>query len=216
MYILEKHLYFPPVTDADESGLLAVGGDLSAERLLLAYQNGIFPWYNEEDPILWWSPSPRCVLFPEKLKISKTMQQVINRKIFRFTVNQSFENVIIQCKTIKRKEADGTWINEDIVNAYTKLHQIGYALSAEAWLGDELVGGLYGVKIGNVFFGESMFSKISNASKFAFISVVQYLQKQGVALIDCQMKTDHLISLGAEMIEQTHFQEILKKFCREC
>ncbi len=214
MYLLDKRLYFPPVCDADESGLLAIGGDLTTERLLLAYQNGIFPWYNEEDPILWWCPSPRCVLFPEKLNISKSMHRIIKRNEFTFSVNQSFENVIQQCKSIDRKGENGTWINQDIVDAYTKLHLMGYALSAEAWLGDELAGGLYGVKIGNVFFGESMFSRKSNASKFAFVKMVQYLQMEGLKMIDCQMKTDHLISLGAEMIDGTHFQQILKVNCK--
>lgn len=214
MDLLNKRLYFPPVSDADESGLLAIGGDLTTERLLLAYQNGIFPWYNEDDPILWWCPSPRCVLFPENLKISKSMHQVLKRNEFQFTINQSFENVIVQCKTIDRKDDNGTWINDDIVGAYTKLHRMGYAHSAETWLGNDLVGGLYGVKIGNVFFGESMFSIHSNASKFAFIKMVEYLQKEGLRLIDCQMKTDHLISLGAEMIDQNYFQQQLKLHCK--
>ena len=205
MYLLNKRLYFPPVSEADVSGLLAIGGDLSTDRLLLAYQNGIFHWYNEDDPILWWCPSPRCVLYPENLKISKSMRQVLKRNEFRFTVNQSFKNVIEECKTINRKDEIGTWINEDIIEAYTKLHDMGYACSAETWLEDDLVGGLYGVKIGNFFFGESMFSKQSNASKFAFINMVQYLQKEGLKMIDCQMKTDHLVSLGAEMIEQENF-----------
>ena len=214
MYVLNDRLYFPAVTEADESGLLAVGGDLGTERLLLAYQNGIFPWYNEDEPILWWCLSPRCILFPEKLNISKSMQQLINRKVYRFTINQSFENVIVQCKTIKRKDDSGTWINEDIVNAYTKLHQKGFAISAEAWLGEELAGGLYGVKIGDVFFGESMFSRHANASKFAFIKMVDYLQKEGLKLIYCQMRTDHLISLGAEMIDQEQFQQQLTLHCK--
>ena len=214
MYLLDKHLYFPPFTEVDESGLIAIGGDLSSERLLLAYQNGIFPWYNEDEPILWWNPSPRCVLFPEKLIISKSMHQLIRRKEFRFTINQAFENVIRHCKNIKRKDGNGTWINEDIVDAYTKLYRLGYVLSAEAWLGNELVGGLYGVKIGNVFFGESMFSNKSNASKFAFINIVQQMQKEGVKLIDCQMRTEHLISLGAEVIDQDHFQQLLKEHCK--
>ena len=199
---------------ADLDGLVAIGGDLSVERLLLAYKNGIFPWYNEDEPIQWWSLDPRCVLFPNKLKISKSMKQVLQNGRFRFTTNKAFEQVIVACKTVTRKDELGTWINNDIVDAYTKMHQLGYAISGEAWYEGKLVGGLYGIKIGKVFFGESMFSTQSNASKFAFINLIQKLQLQGLELIDCQMKTDHLISLGAEMITRSSFGKLLNNLTK--
>lgn len=209
MYILTNEIIFPSVDLADEDGLVAIGGDLSVERLLLAYKNGIFPWYNEDEPIQWWSLDPRCVLLPRKLKISKSMKQVLQNGRFRFTSNKAFEQVIVACKTVTRKDELGTWINNDIVDAYTKMHQLGYAISGEAWHEGKLVGGLYGIKIGKVFFGESMFSTQSNASKFAFINLIQQLQNQGLELIDCQMKTDHMISLGAEMITRSSFGKLL-------
>lgn len=206
-------LLFPPVSDSDEDGLIAIGGDLSPERLLLAYRSGIFPWFNEGDPILWWSPDPRCVLFPEKLHVSKSMKQVLAKNHISFTMNRSFETVMRNCATVKRKDGHGTWISEEMVQAYTTLHKLGYAISAEAWEGQEMVGGLYGVLIGQVFFGESMFSKKSNASKFAFIQLIDHLHGKGIQLIDCQMRTDHLLSLGAEMIDRKTFLELLKKLC---
>lgn len=214
MKILTNEIVFPSVDLADENGLVAIGGDLSVERLLLAYQNGIFPWYNEDEPILWWSLDPRCVLFPTKLKISKSMKQVLQNGKFRFTSNKAFEQVIIACKTVARKDELGTWINNDIVDAYTKMHQHGYAISGEAWHEGKLVGGLYGIKIGKVFFGESMFSTQSNASKFAFINLIQKLQQQGLELIDCQMKTDHMIRLGAEMITRRSFGKLLNDYTK--
>ncbi len=210
MHILSEELYFPPIESADESGLLAIGGDLGAERLLLAYRSGIFPWFNEEDPICWWSPDPRFVLFPQQLKISKSMRQVINRKTFEFTINKSFEEVITNCKNVYRHDQDGTWISDEMKAAYINLHKLGYAHSAEAWLNGQLVGGLYGIRLGKLFFGESMFSHQSNASKFAFISYVQQLQKENVELIDCQLHTNHLESLGARMIGRAEFGSILK------
>jgi len=210
VYLLDDSLWFPPVAEAREDGLLAVGGDLSMERLLLAYQNGIFPWFNEDDPILWWSPDPRFVLFPEELKVSKSMQRIISREDFVFKVNTAFEEVIGNCSSVKRKGMDGTWITEDIVMAYTALHKLGYAHSAEAWQDGRLVGGLYGIKLGDIFFGESMFSKVSNASKFAFIELVGVLQQQGVKLIDCQVHTAHLESLGARMIPRALYIDMLK------
>lgn len=209
--ILTEVLKFPPTESADEEGLLAIGGDLSPERLLLAYRNGIFPWFNEDEPILWWTPDPRFVLIPSELKISNSMRTVLNNGSFKFTVNRNFEEVIKNCKTTDRKDQPGTWISDEIVNAYTILHQQGFAHSAEAWNNGELVGGLYGVRIGKVFFGESMFSKQSNASKFAFIKYVQLLQKQNVELIDCQVYTDHLKTLGAKMIERKKFLEMLSQ-----
>jgi len=209
MFLLNNDLIFPPVEMADENGILAIGGNLSMERLLLAYRNGIFPWYNEDEPIVWWCPDPRFVLFPEKLKVTKSMQTVLQNGKFRFTINRAFSQVIQQCKTTHRKEQQGTWITPAIQDAYLQLHQLGYAQSAETWLNGELVGGLYGIKIGKVFFGESMFSKISNASKFAFINYTRQLQKENIALIDCQVYTAHLESLGAGMIARKKFMELL-------
>jgi leucyl/phenylalanyl-tRNA---protein transferase len=211
MFYLTDKIYFPPVEMADNDGLLAMGGDLSTERLLLAYKSGIFPWYNEDEPICWWSPNPRFVLLPAQLKVSKSMQTVLNNGSFRFTINKAFNIVITNCKTIQRKHEDGTWIQQEIIDAYTRLHQLGFAVSAETWKNGELVGGLYGVLLGHVFFGESMFSNASNASKFAFINFVRHLQKQNVQLIDCQVYTAHLESLGAKMIDRKLFCEILAK-----
>jgi leucyl/phenylalanyl-tRNA---protein transferase len=212
MHILSDILYFPPLHQADEDGLLAIGGDLSIERLLLAYRSGIFPWYNEDEPIMWWSPNPRFVLFPNELKISKSMKTVLSKQAFTFTTNKDFKTVIQHCKTVTRQGQDGTWISDEIIAAYCTLHQQGYALSAEAWQNNNLVGGLYGIKMGNVFFGESMFSLKANASKFAFIKLVQQLQQQGVALIDCQIYTEHLESLGAKMMNRDAFITLLQKF----
>ena len=211
MFILTKEIVFPDVESADEDGLLAIGGDLSVERLLFAYQNGIFPWYNKDEPICWWSPNPRFVLFPDELKISKSMKSVFNKKEFSFTINKCFKEVMLNCKNISRKGQDGTWIHPAIVNAYTKLHKLGYAHSAEAWHNNELIGGLYGIRLGNIFFGESMFSKKTNASKFAFINFARQMQSENIALIDCQVYTSHLESLGARMIERKNFISILKK-----
>lgn len=209
MQILTNELYFPPLSTADESGLLAIGGDLSAERLLLAYRSGIFPWYNEDEPICWWSPDPRFILLPEELKVSKSMQQLIRSNQFTFTMNTAFEAVITNCSSVFRKGQDGTWISGDMKAAYIELHRRGISHSAEAWYGNELVGGLYGIKMGKVFFGESMFSVKSNASKFAFIRYVQQLQKENVQLIDCQLHTNHLESLGARMIPRDLFRRRL-------
>jgi leucyl/phenylalanyl-tRNA---protein transferase len=207
--VLDDKLWFPHPTQANEDGLLAIGGDLSEQRLLLAYKSGIFPWYNDDIP-LWWHPNPRFVLLPHELKVSKSMQQIIARKTFNFSINNSFKEVVTNCKIVERKDQEGTWINNDVVEAYHHLHQKGYALSAEAWSNnDELVGGLYGIKIGNVFFGESMFSKVANASKFAFIQFVNYLIENNVVLIDCQVYTPHLESLGAKMIGREEFMKRL-------
>ena len=209
MYILNKELFFPPVNFADEDGMFAIGGDLSTERLLLAYRNGIFPWYNEGEPICWYCPDPRFVLFPAELEISKSMKTIINSGIFSFTINSAFDEVIKNCKTVYRKNQPGTWISDSIIKAYSTLHAQGYVHSAEAWSNGELVGGLYGIRLGKVFFGESMFNKQSNASKFAFIKYVQYLNKQDVQLIDCQVYTSHLQSLGAKMIRRNYFLQLL-------
>lgn len=209
LFRLGKELLFPPVQLSEPDGLLAIGGDLSVERLLLAYRKGIFPWYEKTD-ILWWSPDPRFVLFPNELKKSKSMKKIIERHAFSFTVNHAFEQVIGNCKTVLRNYQDGTWITDDIKKAYMSLHHLGYAHSAEAWVDNKLVGGLYGVRLGKVFFGESMFSTHSNASKFAFIKYVELLIKEGVELIDCQVYTAHLESLGATLIPRSRFMDLLE------
>lgn len=211
MYLLSEDLIFPPVHLADKYGLLAFGGDLSAERLLLAYKSGIFPWYNQEEPIVWYSPDPRMVLFPKKLKISKSMKQVIRKNQFRATFNQNFSEVIANCKNSYREGQGGTWITDEMEQAYINLHNLGVAKSVEVWEGNELVGGLYGIDLGHVFCGESMFSKVSNASKFAFIQLVQKLEKEHYSLIDCQVYNEHLDSLGAEEISRSEFLTYLKK-----
>lgn len=209
LFALDESLYFPPVHLAEPDGLLAIGGDLSVERLLLAYRSGIFPWY-AAPPALWWCPDPRFVLFPAELKISKSMKPLLNRNAFDFTTNKAFGEVMAHCKNIPRPDQDGTWINDEIIDAYTKLHKLGIAHSAEAWSDGELVGGLYGVRLGKIFFGESMFSRVSNASKYAFTKYVQLLAGEEVQLIDCQVYTQHLESLGAKMIDGRLFQELLK------
>jgi leucyl/phenylalanyl-tRNA---protein transferase len=206
---LNETLQFPPVEMADEDGLLAVGGDLSRERLIYAYSNGIFPWY-ETRYILWWCPDPRFVLFPGELRISSSMKQLLKKQAFEFSVNRDFNAVISSCKTINRRGQDGTWITEEMRSAFNDLHAAGYAHSAEVWSKGELVGGLYGVRLGKIFFGESMFSRQSNASKYAFIRYVEYLRKEGVELIDCQVYTTHLESLGAEMIPRSRFLNLIK------
>lgn len=209
MFILSNSIQFPPLHVADEDGLLAIGGDLKIERLLHAYQSGIFPWYNEDEPILWYSPDPRFVLFPSELKIHKSMQTVLKSTRFSFTRNQAFSKVIRACKQTRRAGQDGTWITDEMEQAYIRLHELGHAHSAECWQGNQLVGGLYGVRVGHVFCGESMFSLESNASKFAFIQMVQTLMTEGVTLIDCQVYTDHLASLGARLIARDKFVQYL-------
>ncbi|WP_447642267.1 MULTISPECIES: leucyl/phenylalanyl-tRNA--protein transferase [Chitinophagaceae] len=210
LHILDENLWFPPVEDALEDGLLAIGGDLTTDRLLLAYQNGIFPWYEDSLP-LWWCPDPRFVLFPEKLVVSHSMRNIFNKGKFSFTVNSAFEQVLANCKSIRREGQDGTWITPEVEGAYNKMHDLGYAVSAETWENGVLVGGLYGIRLGKIFFGESMFAHVSNASKFAFISFVELLKKEGIELIDCQVYTQHLESLGAEMISRQAFKYYLKK-----
>lgn len=209
--MLDNDLWFPPLNTAEPDGLLAAGGDLSRDRLLLAYSNGIFPWFNDDEIPLWWSPDPRFVLFPEELKVSKSMQQVLRSGKFEFRVNTAFAAVISNCRAVNRPGQGGTWITEDIITAYTQLHNEGFAWSAEAWADGQLVGGLYGIMIGKAFFGESMFAHQSNASKFAFINWVRLLQQNDVHIIDCQVHTEHLESLGARMIPRDSFIELIKK-----
>jgi leucyl/phenylalanyl-tRNA---protein transferase len=211
MKFLTKELFFPPVSETDESGVLAFGGDLSPERLILAYKSGIFPWFNSDEPIIWWAPNPRMVLYLEELVISKSMRNVINKNIFTITFNQNFREVISNCQKIKRKNEDGTWITNDMIEAYCKLHDLGIAKSVEVWQNNELVGGLYGIDLGHVFCGESMFSKVSNASKFAFINLVSDLKSKNYQLLDCQVHNDHLESLGCREIDRKEFMKILLK-----
>lgn len=202
--VLDNNLWFPPVDEADSEGLLAIGGDLSVDRLLIAYKNGIFPWFDGDMP-LWWCPDPRFVLFPPDLQVSKSMQLLFKKRTFQFTTNKAFRDVIQHCKNVKRKDQDGTWITPEVEKAYTELHELGFAHSAEVWQDKKLVGGLYGIKMGKVFFGESMFSLVSNASKYAFISYIEQLKEEGIEIIDCQIYTAHLESLGAKMINRIDF-----------
>lgn len=208
LFILNNELLFPPVQLAEPDGLLAIGGDLSMERLLLAYRQGIFPWY-EGRHILWWCPDPRFVLFPDELKESKSMRQLIRRDTFEFRIDSDFRQVIASCKTIPRRGQESTWITDEVREAYTRLHLAGWAHSAEVWQDGKLAGGLYGIRMGKVFFGESMFSTVSNASKYAFILYVQQLLSEGVQLIDCQVYTEHLESLGARMIPRERFVDLI-------
>ena len=205
--LLDHQIIFPDTALAEPDGLLAIGGDLSIPRLTLAYQSGIFPWFSEGDPILWYAPHERCVIFPEKIKISKSMKKVLNSSTFRVTENLAFEKVIMNCATTLRKDQDGTWITDDMQEAYINLHKNGIAHSVEVWQDEKLVGGLYGIKVDRVFCGERMFSHVNNASKMALIHLCQI---NNYYLIDCQLPNDHLMSLGAEMISREEFLNSLK------
>jgi leucyl/phenylalanyl-tRNA--protein transferase len=198
VYRLTEHVGFPPPELADESGLLAVGGDLRPERLLLAYSLGIFPWYGEDLPILWHSPDPRMVLQPENAQISRSLRKEIRRGRFRVELDTAFADVVRACAETPRPDQDGTWITDEMVEAYVQLHRLGFAHSAEAWLDDELVGGLYGVSLGGAFFGESMFARASDASKVAFAVLLDQLARWDIRLVDCQVHTEHLARFGAE------------------
>jgi leucyl/phenylalanyl-tRNA--protein transferase len=207
-----KELRFPDFSYADKEGALAYGGDLSEQRLLLAYRSGIFPWFSGSIPI-WYAPDPRFVLFPDDLYISKSMKVLLKRQAFNVTKDKDFPSVIRACKTTRRDGQYGTWITRDMERAYNQLHKSGWAHSVEAWSDGQLVGGLYGIRIGGVFFGESMFSHMSNASKYAFITLVQQLKTEGVGLIDCQVYTEHLESLGARHIPRDEFMSLLNTLC---
>lgn len=209
---LTSRLFFPPLEDAlvEPNGLLAAGGDLSPERMIQAYRSGIFPWFNENEPILWWSPNPRMVLFPTELKVSRSLNKILKKGDYEIRVDSAFNEVIHACAAPRKGQA-GTWIHPDMISAYTTLHEMGLAHSVETWIDGKLKGGLYGVAQGNVFFGESMFSQIDNASKISFVHLVKQLQKWNYSMIDCQMKTDHLASFGAREIPRKEFSCILKK-----
>lgn len=209
MYFLTKELYFPPVEEASYEGVLAIGGDLSIARLLLAYRNGIFPWFNDDEPVLWWAPPERMVVVPSIYKVSKSTRNLLNQDKFRVTFNQNFSEVIRGCQQIDRPGQDGTWLSDDFIASYTKLHEMGIAKSVEVWQNDELVGGLYGVDLGHVFCGESMFSRVSNASKIAFVTLIKHLNDKNYKLLDCQVHNDHLEKLGAFEVSREIFMRVL-------
>jgi leucyl/phenylalanyl-tRNA--protein transferase len=210
VYQLNEEFIFPHPSLADESGLLAYGGDLNAERLVQSYANGIFPWYSKGEPILWWSPDPRMVLFPEKLKVSKSLKQSLNNKSYEVKFDTNFKAVIEQCSTVPRDGQNGTWITEEMKMAYIHLNKLGIAHSVETYLNTELVGGLYGVSIGSAFFGESMFQTKTDASKVALFYLVKKIKEWDFKIIDAQVETDHMKNMGAENISRDKFLEILK------
>lgn len=210
MYYLSSALFFPPIDQANRDGILAIGGDLSPERLQLAYKSGIFPWFEDGEPIIWWSPNPRMVLFLDELIVSKSMRNILNRDSFKVTFNQDFRAVISNCQKIKRDGQNGTWITNEMIDAYCNLHELGIAKSVEVWQNDTLVGGLYGIDLGHVFCGESMFSKVSNASKVGFIALVNKLKNENYKLLDCQVYNPHLESLGCREIKRDYFIKILQ------
>lgn len=214
VYRLIDQIVFPPPEEAEPDGLLAVGGDLSSERLLLAYQLGIFPWYSERQPILWWSPDPRLVLEPEEFHVSRRLRQILNKGVFKVTFDQAFESVIRACASAPRPGQDGTWITPEMQEAYIRLHKEGFAHSVESWLDGELAGGIYGVSLGRCFFGESMFSQKSNGSKVALARLVERLKAWKFSMLDAQMPTRHMISLGAKEIPRAAFLKRLKEALR--
>ncbi len=210
-YLSENKLTFPPAFFADDTGLLAIGGDLSVPRLLKAYSSGIFPWYNDDEPILWWSPDPRLVLFPEELHVSRSLAKVIRKNLYDITVDMAFRDVITNCRMVHAETKSGTWLVDEMVDAYLRLHEQGYAHSVEAWKDGSLAGGLYGVALGKCFFGESMFSVAENSSKVAFAVFTKWLLENGFDIIDCQVATRHLSSFGAREIKRTEFLERLSE-----
>ena len=212
---IDAHCPFPPLECAltEPNGLIAIGGDLSATRLLSAYKQGIFPWFNEGEPIMWWSTNPRMVLFPAELKISNSLKKTLKKNLFEVRFNTAFKEVMTACSQSPRDGQGGTWISPEMINAYTELHKLGHAICMESWLNNKLVGGCYGVIIGNMFYGESMFHTQSDASKVAFVHLVQHLQNQGVGMIDCQMKTPLLASFGGREIKRDNFVQKLNAFC---
>lgn len=215
VFRLTDAFIFPEPHLAREDGLLAVGGDLLPQRLLLAYQMGIFPWYSPGEPILWWAPDPRLVLFPHEFRMPKRLARTIRQGVFHVTMDQAFSEVIEECSRIRTEQEEGTWIDEDMIHAYNELHDLGYAHSVECWRDGNLAGGVYGVSIGKTFFGESMFSRVTDSSKVALATLVQHLQQWEFDLIDCQVRTDHLIRLGAREIAGADFQALLEKSVRK-
>ncbi|MEM8890673.1 MAG: leucyl/phenylalanyl-tRNA--protein transferase [Bacteroidota bacterium] len=215
IFALNEEIFFPPPYLANPDGILAVGGDLSPERLILAYEMGIFPWYSPEEPIIWWSPDPRFVLYPAELRVSKSMRPYLNGSRFRVSFDEAFSEVVSNCQKIYRPGQQGTWITGEMLDAYCHLHEMGLAHSVEVWQEDQLVGGLYGISMGRCFFGESMFSKVSNASKTGFIRLIRTLEEKGFELIDCQVHTPHLESLGAQHIPRELFLKQLAEGLKE-
>jgi len=215
VYLLSDALEFPHPRLASPEGLLAVGGDLSPERLLAAYRHGIFPWFSEGEPILWWSPDPRLVLFPHEFKLSKSLKKTINRSLFHITIDHAFRQVITECAETRVEQQEPTWIVGDMIDAYCRMHESGLAHSVEAWRNGILAGGLYGVSLGKCFFGESMFARVSNASKVAFAALVDILKSRAFLMIDCQVTTRHLISMGAREIPRDRFLTLLRASLKE-
>ena len=211
VFLLSDKISFPPPYLASKEGLLAVGGDLSQERLLLAYRTGIFPWFSDDEPILWWSPDPRLVLYPEEIRVSKTLKKIIKKKMFHVTMDSAFVQVINQCAKIRLQNNQGTWVVKEMIDAYCKLHESGFAHSVEAWYQGELAGGLYGVSLGKCFFGESMFTRVSNASNVALVKLVEHLNALSFDMIDCQLTTEHLLRFGAKEIPRISFLNQLEE-----
>lgn len=211
VFQLTEKIGFPPPHLAEQEGILAVGGDLSVKRLLLAYRMGIFPWYAEDDPIIWWSPDPRLVLYPPRLRFSRSLNRLLKKNAFAVTMDRAFEQVIVECAAVRSELGEGTWLVDEMIEAYVKLHDAGFAHSVETWREGRLAGGLYGVSLGRAFFGESMFMRVSNASKVAFVRLVRQLEQWGFDMVDCQVKTDHLVGFGAQEIPRKVFLEQLKK-----
>ena len=214
VFHLSEKTIFPPPHLALKSGLLAVGGDLSEKRLLAAYRQGVFPWYSSGDPILWWSPDPRLVLYPKNLKISRSLKKTLKKNKFHVSMDTSFSDVIYSCAAVRTEKDEGTWIVPEMMSAYIKLFSAGYAHSVEAWEGDILVGGLYGIALGKCFFGESMFSRTTDASKVAFVQLVEYLKRHDYELIDCQVRTEHLMRFGAREVPRARFLKQLREFLK--
>lgn len=211
VFLLSDTIAFPPPHLATKEGLLAVGGDLTQERLLLAYRTGIFPWFSDGDPILWWSPDPRLVLYPNELRVSKTLRKIMKKAVFHVTMDRAFSEVINRCRQIRAQNKEGTWIVDDMIEAYCRLHESGFAHSVEAWHDEELAGGLYGVSLGRCFFGESMFTQKSNASNVALVHLVQHLKEHAFDMIDCQIRTQHLMRFGAREIPRDRFLSQLQR-----
>lgn len=215
VFLLSDDIVFPPPRLASKEGLLAVGGDLNQKRLLLAYQMGIFPWFSSNEPIMWWSPDPRLVLFPQAVRISRTLKKTIRKQMFRITMDAAFVQVINMCAQVRRQNDQGTWIVDEMIEAYCKLHELGFAHSVEAWHQGELAGGLYGVSLGGVFFGESMFTLVSNASNVALVRLAEYLASRAFDMIDCQITTEHLQRFGAREMPRVRFLATLERSLRK-